>query len=285
MSNYDFSSVITTGASGMIGSYVDFGMRPPQSELDVLDREATMRFVMAHKPRAIIHLAGATDMERCEREPEYAFMLNAVGTYNIAQAARKAGATLVHISTSRVFRGDKEGPYAEDDMPDPQTTYGHSKYLAETIVRSLAPDPLIVRTCWVFGGGPERDDKFYGKVLRQLNGPEISALDDVRGSPTFGKDLISAIKRLLEGGKRGTFHIANAGIATRYDIARVMAERLKSPAKVRAVQRDHFGSAGGLPSNESISSTQVLLRPWQEALAEYLDTEWKQYLAEQKIIV
>lgn len=281
---YDFSAVLTIGARGMIGSYVDFGIRPERSELDVLDRDATMQFISTHNPRAIIHLAGATDMERCEREPEYAFMQNAVGTYNVAQAARKVGATLVYVSTSRVFEGDKEGPYAEDDAPDPRTTYGHSKYLAETIVRSLVPNSIIVRTCWVFGGGPERDDKFYGKVLRQLKSESIKALDDVRGSPTFGKDLVASIKQLLSEGKHGTFHIANAGIATRYDIARAVVGHLKLSVKVQAVQRDHFGSASVLPSNESISSKEISLRPWQEALEEYLDTEWKAYLVDQKII-
>ncbi len=284
MSGYDFSSVLTTGAGGMVGAYVDFGIRPDSDQLDMLDREATMQFVSESKPKAIIHLAGATDMERCEREPEYAFMLNAVGTYNVAQAARSVGATLVYVSTSRVFSGDKEDPYAEDDAPDPRTNYGHSKYLAETILRSLVPSHIIARTCWVFGGGPERDDKFYGKVLRQLNSGEIKALDDVHGSPTFGKDLVSTIKKLLVEGSSGTFHVVNAGIATRYDIARLMVDHLQSKAKVSAVERTHFKSASSLPSNESISSTHMTLRPWQEALEEYLDTEWKQYLVEQKII-
>src|SRR3989344_2593908 len=286
MKSFDFGQVLSTGASRMIGSYVDFGIRTDRTILDILDCEAVTTFVKKHKPRGIIHLAGATDMVKTEQDPLYAYELNVRGTDNVAQAARAVDATMVLASSSRVFDGHKKGPYTEDDAPVPQTHYGRTKYIAELIVASLAEGHIIARTAWVFGGGSERDNKFYGKILKQLKsgGPEVAALDDVRGSPTYGKDYVAAIKELLEKGEYGTFHVANAGIATRYDLASAMAAQLRPDAKVRAVDRDFFPSGGALPANESISSTRCVLRPWQEAFAEYLKEEWVPHLHAQKII-
>jgi len=143
-------------------------------------------------------------------------------------------------------------------------------------VASLAPKYIIARTSWVFGGGPERDNKFYGKILRQLESgeSEIMALDDVLGSPTYGKDYIATIKELLAKEEYGTFHIANAGVATRFDIASAMVAQLKPSVNVRAVDRSHFASGASLPANESISSKRCTLRPWKGALAEYIVDEW-----------
>lgn len=283
MNSFDFSRVVTTGARGMIGSYVDFGMRPAHDELDILDEHAVMRFVMEKKPRAVIHLAGATDMARCESEPAYAYELNVRGTYTVARAARAVGATLVYASSSRVFRGDKSAAYTEEDVPAPDTHYGRTKYFGEIIAAEIAPKCIIARTAWVFGGGPGRDDKFYGKVLKQLREPEIVALNDVHGSPTFGKDYIATIKELIAEGETGIFHIANEGSATRYDIAQAMVEELKSGAHVRAVDRSFFASGASLPANEAISSKRITLRPWREALSEYLRDEWRPRLQSAKI--
>lgn len=277
MSTYDFSRVLTTGGSGMIGSYVDFGMRPDQSELDILDEEVVMQYVEQHRPCAIIHLAGATNMTRCETEPAYVYELNVRGTHNIARAARAVGAVMVYVSTSRVFRGEKKDPYTEADVPDPETHYGMTKYLGELVTKATVSQHIIARTAWVFGGGPERDNKFYGKVLKQLqSGTEVVALNDVYGSPTYGKDFVATIKDLLLKGERGVFHIANAGEATRYDIATAMAEVVKPGMQVRAVDRSHFASGATLPTNEAIVSKQCSLRSWQEALSEYVTEEWSE---------
>jgi dTDP-4-dehydrorhamnose reductase len=268
----DFEKVLTFGASGMIGSYVDFGIRPRHAECDITDTDAVERIVARFMPSAIIHLAGATDMARAEKEPAYAYELNVRGTYNVARAARAHGAVMVYTSTSRVFKGDKPEPYTEDDIPEPETHYGRTKHIGELIVASLVPQHIIARTSWVFGGNIQNDTKFYGRVLQQLKSgqPEIVGLNDVHGSPTYGKDYIAAIKGLIGEGRYGTFHIANAGAATRYDLACAMALQVKPDTVVRAVDRSFFPTGSTLPANESIASKHVTLRPWQEALAEYL---------------
>jgi dTDP-4-dehydrorhamnose reductase len=272
---FDFSKVLSIGSGGMIGAYVDFGMRPGRRELDIMDEDAVFRYVSKHKPRVILHLAGATDMGRCERDPLYAYELNVRGTHNIARAACAVGAVLVYVSTTRVFRGDKEGPYTETDAPDPQTHYGMTKYLGELITATV-PKYIIVRTAWVFGGGPERDNKFYGSILRQLQSgsTEIVGLNDVWGSPTYAKDFVAATKDLLVKAESGVFHVVNTGVVTRYDLAKAIAAETHRDVRVHAVDRSHFASATMLPKNEAASSQKVFLRPWREALSEYITDEW-----------
>ena len=273
---FDYSRVLTTGADSMIGSYVDFGTRAGRATLDVLNAAMVMRFVMELRPSAIIHLAAATDTARCESDPAYAFALNAGGTLNVACAARAVGARMVYVSTSRVFSGDKVGPYTESDIPAPSTVYGQSKLLGETITASVVPEHLIVRTCWVFGGGPTRDTKFYGSVLMQLKSgvKEIVALNDGYGSPTYGADVVAAIKDLLARNERGTVHVAGAPAARRADIARCMVDALGLHTEVHEVGQGHFNLAYPLPANESVVSERVQLRPWQEALKHYIANEW-----------
>jgi len=274
MEVFDISKVWVTGGGGMLGSYIDFGIKTTRDELDILNGDAVMAFVQTNRPEVIIHLAAATDTSRCEQDPAYAYELNATGTINIAVAAQSIGAVMVYVSTSRVFGGEKEGPYIENDIPDPKTVYGKSKYLGELAVSVIVKEHLIVRACWLFGGGPERDKKFYGNILRQLGNEKIAALEDVYGSPTYAKDFIAGVEQLLQEGKRGIFHVCNSGVASRADIVDLILGYTKSETKLEAVDRNSYENGHLLPANESIASESIVLRPWKEALTEYLQEEW-----------
>lgn len=274
----DRSRILTTGAGGMVGSYIDFGIRTDVKEINILDREETMRVVHTHAPQAIIHLAAATDLDRAEKSPEYAYELNAIGTYNVASAARDVGATLVLASTSGIFNGKKTAPYTTDDEPDPQNYYARSKHIAEMIVRGFHIDHIIARGCWMFGGGPQKDARFVGAIIKQLKNPEIKALDDVTGSPTYAKDFVAGILALLDSDTRGICHVGNIGVCTRFDVAKHIAATLKPSVRVTAVQGEYFNLPAARLKNEAMISDPFLMRPWQEALDEYVRTEWKGYI-------
>jgi dTDP-4-dehydrorhamnose reductase len=273
-SKINFEKVLITGAGGMVGSYVDFGIKMNHRDLDITDFNETMRVVKEYQPEVIIHLAAETDVDRCDRDPNYAFLVNGVGTYNIATATNEIGAKLVYVSTAGIFDGEKTKPYKENDTPHPQNFYGMSKHAGELIVRGMVKNHIIARACWMFGGGEGKDLKFVGKIIRQLDKPEIKAVNDAYGSPTYGKDLISAIKRLLEEDAVGTFHLANEGSCSRYDVAECIIKTLQPKIKLTPVGLDYFPGANRV-KNEAMSSKQKLMRPWKEALQEYLKTEWK----------
>lgn len=277
--NNIFDAALITGADGMIGSYIDFGIRTNHRTLDVTDLKEVLAVCKKHMPKLIVHLAAEVDFDRCERDTTHAYTVNAVGTYNMALAAREVGAKLVYVSTSAVFDGKKETPYCEDDLPRPQNYYGHSKYLGEIAVAGILADALIVRICWVFGGGKTKDQKFVAKILKQLDQPVVNVVAGKRGSPTYGKDLVAGIKRLITEGKSGIFHMGNEGAPTRADLVREIVKITRSSVEVLEVEESFFSASyADRLNNESMVSKVKYMRPWQDALAEYIDTEWCEYM-------
>lgn len=284
MSNKDeiLERTLITGASGSVGSYIDFGIKTDKRSLDVSDLKEALSVGKKYNPKVILHLAAETDMDRCERDPAWAYEVNAIGTYNMTVVAREIGAKLVYISTAGVFDGDKETPYSEGDMPNPRNYYGHSKYLGELAVRENSEDFLIVRVCWMMGGGPRKDRKFVAKIVEQLEQGKrrINAVTDQIGTPTYGKDLVNALKVLIEEGEKGILHMPNKGFCSRFDVAKLIVEVLNASAEVVPVDSSFFNLDALRTKNEMLASKMDIMRPWQDALREYITTEWELYFYE-----
>lgn len=266
--------VLVTGGSGMVGSYADFGVRPSQKELEITDAAVVTAFVEEFKPSAILHLAALTDMRYCEEHPDEAMRVNADATATLAKAAASVGARFVYLSTNAVFDGKKATPYDEDDIPEPVTEYGKSKLAGEEEVKRHAKDWLIVRTSRVFGGGKTADKRFTGKVIAQLNEPEIRAIADSLDTPTYAKDLVQKIIELLQEGRTGIVHVTNSGVASRFEQAKFIADFFGYRGRVIPVSLDDYPLIPPPLKNEALISKTVHLRPWQDALREYLQTEW-----------
>lgn len=263
--------ILVTGGNGMVGSYLQ-GQRFSHEELDVTDLGSVMRICEEVRPDVIIHAAALVDLAACETDPARAYLVNAGGTYHVALAARAVGAKLIYISTSGIFDGTKSDSYTEEDQPNPVNVYGHSKYLGELAVAGMLENHLIVRTSWVFGGGPTKDRKFVGKIVARKSEPEIHAATDVYGSPTYAKDLARAIERLVVEDRRGIQHVGG-GRASRYDIAEVALRAVGSDTRVIPALASDFPAPYTSGANESMIQS-AYVRPWREALKEYIETEW-----------
>lgn len=266
-------SVLITGGDGALGSYCDFGTRLSRDDLDITDFDAVMRVCAVAKPKVIVHCAALTDLSFCEKNPDKAYLVNTVGTYHLALGARSVGAKLVYVSTSGVFDGKKTEPYTENDVPNPTTVYGHSKYLGELAATGMLGDHIIVRVSWMFGGGRSRDNKFVGNLLRQGSVAEIRAVTDRKASPSWAKDVAAAIQALITADKRGIYNIGG-GVATKYDMAQEIISITGWNTKVIPAVSSEFTSAYTIGENESMPLSP-LVRPWREALREYIETEWR----------
>ncbi len=271
----NLNEVLITGANGTVGSYVDFGIKTDRKILDITNLEQVLKVVKKYKPKAIVHLAAETDLDKCEKEPTHAYMVNAVGTYHLALAAKAVSAKLVYVSTAGVFDGKKRGKYTEKDAPNPQNIYGTSKHFGELAVTGLLNDYIIARVCWMFGGGTKKDKKFVAKIFTQLGKPEIKAVTDQIGSPTYGKDLIKHIKELLLKDAKGIYNLANAGVASRYDVAKEIVKISGTKTKLVKAKMADFGLVASRTYNEGLKPSLKSIRPWQKALKEYLETEWQ----------
>ena len=104
----DLEKILITGSEGMVGSYIDFGIKTDRHSLDVTNLNSVLSICQKNKPSAIVHLVAETDVDKCEREPEHAYLINSIGAYNVALVAKELGIKMVYISTAGVFDGIKK---------------------------------------------------------------------------------------------------------------------------------------------------------------------------------
>lgn len=287
--------LLITGAQGMMGrdlralaegagheawpTDVERLRRDPQDKLDVTDFDALSRAFDAYRPQAVLHLAAMTDVDGCEREPARAWLVNTVGTRNVALHCRSRGLPLVYVSTGSVFDGTKASPYHEFDVPGPISVYSRSKWHGELAVRELQPEHYIVRAGWMFGGGPE-DKKFVAKMIAIAREKKhLRAVDDKIGSPTYTRDISARCLELLGTERFGTYHAANAGWCTRFEMAQAIVEFAAiDGCVVEPCSSDEFPLPAPRPRLEALEGLHAPLiglppmRAWREALREYVGT-------------
>jgi dTDP-4-dehydrorhamnose reductase len=202
-----------------------------------------------------------------------------VGPRVLAEACAAVGCRLAHVSTDYVFPGDAGEPYTEDDAPGPVSAYGETKLAGERFVQAALPDALVVRTSWVFGEGRN----FIGAILDQAiarregraTGP-LRVVDDQQGRPTYAEDLAAALIALLERDARGLYHVANAGVASWWDLARESLDRAGfDDIAVDRIGSDELNVPAPRPRWSVLDCGKaealgVRLRSWQDAVATYL---------------
>jgi dTDP-4-dehydrorhamnose reductase len=185
---------------------------------------------------------------------------------------------MVYISTGSVFDGTKEVPYHEFDVPNPVSVYARSKYEGERAVRELVPEHYIVRAGWMFGGGPE-DKKFVAKMIGLAREREVlRAVDDKFGSPCYTVDVSRRCLELIDTGRYGTYHAANDGWCSRYEMAQAIIEFAGiASCRVEPCSSDEFPLPAPRPRVEALEGLQARLiglppQPhWRDALKGYIE--------------
>lgn len=151
--------VLVTGAAGQLGRDVVLLLESrghevlacDRQEMDITDLDQCGKVIGEFGPEVVIHCAAHTAVDAAETDVDAAYLINAVGTRNVALTSEKAGAKLVYISTDYVFDGQGSQPYHEYDNTDPKSIYGKSKRAGEILVQTLSSKYFIVRTSWVYG--------------------------------------------------------------------------------------------------------------------------------------
>ena len=228
--------VFITGAGGQVGhelirAFAHHDMvAVDHATLDVSDRATTLAAITSVTPDAVIHAAAFTAVDACEAEVDRAYAVNALGTRNVAEAARRVDAHLVYISTEYVFDGTKAAPYDEWDTPNPQSVYGRSK-LAGELALAGDPEATIVRISWVFG---EHGANMVKTVLRLAEQhPTLRFVNDQRGRPTAAADAADLIARLVADRRPGLFHGTNQGAVSWFEFAQAVLDSAgEDPSRV-----------------------------------------------------
>jgi dTDP-4-dehydrorhamnose reductase len=275
--------IILLGGKGLLGTNIvplfqqKFNLTICDIDIwDIADRASGERNIEKYTPDVLINLAAMTDVDGCEDKRELAEKVNAYGAGIVADLCREHNVRFVHISTDYVFDGKKTVPYKENDPTNPMSVYGATKLMGERAVFEKNPSSLIVRAQWLYGKGGEN---FITKVIKTAKqSGALRVVNDQRGSPTYTKDLAGPLIALIEKGKSGTYHLANSGSCTWFDFAMEIFTLLKMDVSITPISSTELDRKAPRPSYSVFDmwkfqkDTGLKMRPWQEALGEYLST-------------
>ena len=255
--------------------------------LDICDPRSIERALGDIEPDVLINLAGYTDVDGAESEPELAFALNSTGARLLAEAAARRRVPIIHISTSYVFDGRKPSAYIETDFTQPSTVYGKSRLAGEAAVQTANPKHVILRTEWIFSPFGRC---FVSNILQRAQlGMPLKVVNDQYGNPTYAPHLADAIlavalqvtARPEEEKPWGIYHAAGTGTATWYDVAREVlsaSERLaKLSVSLEPIPSAEYATRAGRSPNSMLDCSKleqtfgVTLPQWQTGVHECVE--------------
>jgi dTDP-4-dehydrorhamnose reductase len=246
-----------------------------KQDLDITEAEACRKVTESLRAAVIINASGFTDVDGCETRRDEAMLLNGRAVENLAEACKATGTMLVHFSTDYIFDGDSSRPYREEDEPHPLSVYGQSKLAGEQAIKETLSEYILIRTSWLFG---KAGKNFVDTILRLSKQQRtLKVVTDQRGSPTYTRDLAQAVGALLKKKAVGLFHITNSGSCTWHEFAKeIIKQAAGGGIEVLPIDSNALGRPARRPAysvfdNEKFRRvTGMHMRPWQEALHEYL---------------
>jgi dTDP-4-dehydrorhamnose reductase len=279
--------IAVIGADGQLGSDVvrafaeqgDEVCALSHADIEIANLDSVDKALKELRPHLVVNTAAMHHVENCEKEPEKAYLVNAVGARNLAVAARDAGAVLVHISTDYVFDGSKKTPYEEPDAPLPLNVYGNTKLAGEYYIRTMTPAHFVLRTSAIYGKSPCRAKggrnfvELMLKLAKEREAVRVVASEVV--SPTFTGELARQIVALSRSDAYGLYHATAEGACSWFEFAREIFALTHTRVNLQVADPKEFPAKVPRPSysvleNQALKARgQNVFRPWQEGLREY----------------
>ena len=281
---------LVLGASGLLGQELvkNFGgsgafgaktLSPRRDELDLFDSVALEEALYDLRPDVVINAAAWTDVDGAQKNAEAVFRVNTLAVGQLADYALRNEKKLVQISTASVFSGNERQSFSHSSPHSPVNVYNSSKAEAEKICFKAidqGANVSLFRTYWLYGGGGRGD--FVSFVAAQARKEQkIKVVMDQYGQPTLASDLAAQVSAsLATGTSRSIFHSVNSGAGlSRLELAFAIFDFFeRDPSLISPVTAESFGALAPRPmaSNLDLSSEgDFLMRPWRDALYEYLD--------------
>ena len=273
--------ILVTGANGQLGQclqkissqFEEFEFIFTDSEtLDITIKEEVNDFFWQNAPDFCINAAAYTAVDLAETDVEKAFLVNADGAENLAEACSENNAQFIHVSTDYVFDGENNLAYTEEDFTNPLGVYGASKLAGDELALEVNPCSVILRTSWVYS---EFGKNFVKTMLNLFaTKEELSIVADQFGQPTNANDLAEAIMKIIKSEKitPGIFNFSNLGRISWFDFAEKIAELSEAKIKLNAIETSQYPTPAKRPKNsvldlDKISKTYAIqLKPWEESL-------------------
>lgn len=279
---------IILGALGMLGSDLTQVLQKKghdvvafsSQQCDITSRSSLNTVLLPHIKEcdAVINCAAYTKVDNCEIQSKKAFEVNAVGVDCLVEITNIFNVTLVHFSTDYVFNGTKDLPYDENDIPDPISVYGESKFEGESKITNHKTNYYIFRIQWLYG---QFGSHFIQTILNLAKDKdELSIVNDQWGSPSSTLDISRCLEAFLTHKKQpefGIYHLANQGYATWYEFASLVLSLTNSSCKVLPTTSAQFKRPAHRPPNGRLNCDKFLSLAvatplsWQDAVKNYLD--------------
>lgn len=278
-------NVLITGAKGQLGlELASLESKFPnfifffadKSLLNIANFKEVESYISKNKIDVIVNCAAYTNVDKAEDEPEMVNEVNHLAVKNLGEIAKKHHIKLIHISTDYVFDGNSSIPYAETDNTNPKNVYGISKLKGEKALLEINPkNSIIIRTSWLYS---EFGNNFVKSILKLSKEKEsISVVSDQIGSPTYAKDLATAILKMLpmiqcEGVE--IYHYANKGQCSWFQFASAIIELVQHNCEVLPISSELFKSKAKRPKYSLLNTEKIAqvfnleIPNWEDSLEE-----------------
>jgi dTDP-4-dehydrorhamnose reductase len=286
-----YKTALVFGANGMLGTtlrqLVDTNTfiltdKDNIEFCDIRDFKNSRKIVEKYNPDIILNFAALVDLEYCEENKDDCYLTNTIAAINLFNLAKDRNIPYIFISTAGIFGNDKDY-YTEEDIPNPLSTYGKSKYYVEELMLNQDYKKYwIFRAGWMMGGGPNFDKKFVNKIMTQVkNGAkELFVVDDKLGVPTYTKDFAKSILKHIDNDlPYGLYNMVSLGEASRYDTALEINNFLNLNLTINKVDSNYFSKDyfANRPHSEKLINKALndldrnYMRDWKVCLHEYLN--------------
>ena len=275
--------ILLTGSNGQLGH--DFKkifnkknieyIATDYKELDITNDEDLDKFFQENEGIThVINCAAYNDVDKAETDKKV-WLLNAEAPKKLAEFSKKIGAIFVTYTTDFVFDGEKNSPYMEDDKTNGVSEYGKSKAQGEKDVLEAYDKSFVIRTSWVFGIANNNFNKQVINWSKSRN--ELNIVDDQVSVPTYSMDLAEFSWKLIQTEKFGLYHITNDGIASKYDQAKYVLEKIGWKGTLGKAKTADFNLPAKRPAYSKLNSAKVekllgeKIPSWQSGIDRFLE--------------
>ena len=260
-------TILLIGKNGQVGWELQRTLPPLGNviatgslELDLADPDSIRKNVREVRPDIIVNAGAYTQVDRAESEPGIAMKINGIAPGILAEEAARLGALLVHYSTDYVFDGKKNGPYLEDDLPNPLSVYGKTKLAGEEAIRNCGAKHLIFRTSWVYGMRGHNFLLTISKLAKER--AELRIIDDQIGSPTWSRMIAEATSLTLvqfRAESSGTYHLTSSGATSWHGFAQAILEdsHPEKKPKLLPIPTKEYPLPAPRPKNSRLSNEKL----------------------------
>lgn len=259
-------NILVTGGNGQLGSEIRHVAKDSSNnyiftdvtELDIMDIDAIRKIVKDRNVNVIVNCAAYTNVDKAEEDYAMANLINNIAVEDLARVTKEVNATLIHISTDYVFKGDRNIPYREDQETDPLGVYGGTKLAGEKSIERIGCRYIIFRTAWLYSSF----GKNFVKTMQKLTAEKdtLKVVFDQVGTPTYANDLASLIYKVIEEdmlNRQGIYHYSNEGVCSWYDFAQEICRLCGNICDIQPCHSDEFPSKVERPHFSVLDKTKL----------------------------